>query len=248
MQKKQSQSTQNVSNIIRPEDSPLGLLVQNNDYPDGWLYDGLSDVDSIHMFKLCEYFAQTVCDGRLEAAMAMLAGCPSLAKLPCRKAHFSALHWSCSIVAMAPLTQALLFLGCDPEGFPFFEHEPASERKHNSPIRWAVSSGNQQSLKALLSYGAQPEVDDLYEACRNAQGACAIALVAYLPQFDPFAPIGPSGQTCYQTLLDAAHTFKTPLNEHRLMVQQALSLFEFMSITSHVDSPDSAADTSNKRL
>ena len=233
---------------IKPQASPLGRLAKKHDFDKGWLFARLSDPKSVNIGRLCDQFAQTVCDGHLEASMAMLAGCPALALLPCRKALFSALHWSCSIVSMSPLTHALLSLGCDPEGYPAPEHAGLSDRHHNSPIRWAVSSANRASLAALLSFGAKPEIDDLYEACRNAQGGCAIALMEAMPQADPFAPIGPYGQSCHQALLEAARTLRNPINADRLKVEQAASLFESMAISKCVTAEDQADAQSSKRL
>jgi hypothetical protein len=185
----------------------------------------------VFIAMLCEQFAEALADDKLESAMAMLAGCPQLALLPCRKALYSALHWSCASVRLAPATRALLELGCDPWGYPARND---SADASNTPLRWAVSSGNLESLRALLHAGALPTLGDLHEACRNAQGACAMAILSSAPLLDPFEPIGPHGAHCYSALEEAARSLRNPINDYRLQVDQALAAFEQAALMSSI--------------
>lgn len=202
--------------------SPLQRLAL--DIANPALFECISQ-DSIFMRHLGEQFASALADGKIETALAMLAGCPALARLPCKKALFSALHWSCASVALAPATRALLLLGCDPLGYPG-EYPNDVERASNTPLRWAISSGNLPSLSALLAAGAKPDINDLYEACRNAEGACAIAIMTAAPHLNPFEPTGQAGLNCHQALIDAAESTRNPFNESRLLIDEALSDFE----------------------
>lgn len=216
--------------------SPLQRLAL--DIANPALFECISQ-DSIFMRHLGEQFASALADGKIETALAMLAGCPSLARLPCKKALFSALHWSCASVALAPATRALLLLGCDPLGYPG-EYPNDVERASNTPLRWAISSGNLPSLSALLAAGAQPDINDLYEACRNAEGSCAIAIMAAAPHLNPFEPTGHGGLNCYQALIDAAESTRNPFNESRLLIDEALSSFESWALDHSLISDDDA--------
>jgi hypothetical protein len=207
--------------------------------------------DSVFMCNLGDQFASSLADGKIETALAILAGCPSLARLPCKKALFSALHWSCASAALAPATRALLFLGCDPLGYPG-DYPNDVERASNTPLRWAISSGNLPSLTALLAAGAKPHIHDLYEACRNAEGACAIAIMTSASDLNPFEPIGHRGLTCHQALLEAAESNRDPFNESRLLIDEALSVFQAWALNHALpidaDDADDAKARDSRRL
>lgn len=198
------------------------------------------------MRRLADQFTAAVADGKLESSMAMLAGCPELAKMPCRKAFFSALHWSCANVSLAPVTRALLSLGCDPLGFP--SPEQGAEGRHNSPIRWAASSGNLPALSALLGAGARPDLEDLMEACRNAQGACAMAIVEAAPELDPFAPAVAGGACCFDALREAAASLRCAVNDKRLQVDEALGCFEALALARQLPAGPRGDDSGSRRL
>lgn len=182
--------------------------------------------------------ANALADGRLECALAMLAGCPALALMPCRKAVFSALHWSCSSERLAPATRALLALGCDPSGYPIPGSAPG-ERASNTPLRWAISSGSLPALLALISAGARPGLDDLFEACRNAQARCALAIAQARPDLSPFESPGPGLPHCFQALFDAAAALSPSDRAARPLLEEALCVFESRALLD--SAPESAA-------
>lgn len=183
-------------------------------------------VNLVFSRALCDQFAQAVADENRETALAMLAGCPQLARMPCRKALHSALHWSCASPVMAPLAEALLRLGADPTGvMPGGDTvcEPV-----NTPLRWASSSGSLRAVKALLAAGVLPELSDLREACRSGQGACGLAIFEARPELDPFADL--DGQSCHQAL-DAAVSSMTLFNaEASISARALMAAFERRAI------------------
>lgn len=215
--------------LVSPGPTPLSVLLELAESSEsrGALTEPKSETP-LFMHHLGEQFAEALANEKLETALSMLAGCPSLATMPCRKALFSALHWSCASERLAPATRALLVLGADPMGFPL--SDKSADHASNTPLRWAVSSGNLPSLQALLRAGARPELADLHEACRNAQGACAMALLDARPDLDPFASIHDS--SCHQALVDSAKNLRSPIEEKRLHVDEALAQFERIALNS----------------
>lgn len=238
------QSKKNTRALRRPA-SPLLLLAAQCGSPGSFTDDFSEPLGALFMAHLADQFAEALANDKLEAALSMLAGCPQLALIPCRKALYSALHWSCASTRLAPATRALLLLGCDPLGYPL-GGSASDDESTNTPLRWAVSSGNLDSLRALLSAGASPTLGDLHEACRNAQGACAIAILDSAPQLDPFAPVGRMGVHCHATLAQAARSLRNPINDGRLRVEQALAAFERRSLMGLF--PKASENRASKRL
>jgi ankyrin repeat protein len=194
------------------------------------------------MAHLAEQFACAVADGQLESSLAMLAGCPGLASIPCRKALYSSLHWSCASVKLAPLTRALLALGCPVDGFA----STSGRSDSDSPLRWAASCGNRESLDALLSYGARPVLTDLLEACRRARGACALAMLSAAPDLDPNeSPAG--SESCKSALVRASQELSPISSELAEGIQQALSYFEKLALEAQTQEGRSSSSGS-KRL
>lgn len=224
--------------------SPLAGLLQASG-GSAFLVDGLPA--PAFMEALGSQLANALADGRLESALAMLAGCPGLALIPCRKAFFSALHWSCSSEQMAPATSALLSLGCDPAGYPLPESSP-EERASNTPLRWAISSGSLLAVEALIAAGATPGIDDLFEACRNAQARCALAIAEARPDLDPFEPSRPGLPHCVQALFEAAAALSPGERAKRPLLAEALSHFEARSLSESAPVPLSDSSKDSRRL
>lgn len=207
------------STAVSPR-SPLGRLIAKGG-PASELGDSL-----FFSRALCDQFAQAVADENRETALAMLAGCPQLARMPCRKALHSALHWSCASPAMAPLAEALLRLGADPTGT--FPGEAPAREPANTPLRWAASSGSLRAVAALLGAGARPMLGDLREACRSGQGACGLAILDARPDLDPFADL--DGQSCHQALSAAVEGMTRGFAEGPRGARALMAAFERRAI------------------
>lgn len=230
------------------QSSPMGSLCQS--FMEAEHHRSLDELGSLYMRALSEQFATSVADGNLEASMAMLAGCPALARMPCAKSLISALHYSCASARMAPLTRALLALGCDPQGNPRAPGQVADGS--SSPLRWAASSGSLGAIQALLKAGAKPKIGDLHEACRQARGDCVSALLSAAPKLDPFKPFGGHKTSCDAALRTAASERRAFSPENRLSIEMALADFERWALKRELDTSadggNSTTSQGSKRL
>lgn len=128
--------------------------------------------------RLAAAFFQHMDQQDAQAALAILASEPELARrLPARAGH-SAAHWACASLALAPVLEALLALGACPLGRELRGEAPLLPLGcSQTPMEWAICSGNDQAVAALALAGAPACPSNLLLACLAGQGGCALALL-----------------------------------------------------------------------
>lgn len=196
----------------------------------------LRERDELRYFKiLSEAFHKHLDQRDAHAALSALASEPELAsRLPARAGH-SPVHWACASAALAPVLEALLAMGACPQGRVLVDGELRLPLGcSQSPMEWAVSSGNAEAVGALARAGAPASPSFLLLACLSAEGACAVALLdAFGPEaLLPFEawerPVGEAGPplSAWDALLLASERRFDPDIALRRAIPLALSRFE----------------------
>lgn len=206
---------------------------------------GLKKADEERYFKaLSGSFFRSADAEDVFSLIALLAAEPELAaRLPARANHSPA-HWASASPILTPVLRVLLSLGASPLGH-VLEGGALSpiEGCWQTPLQWAISSGNEEAIQALSEHGALATPEDLQRACLCGQGACALALLeAYGEQaLRPFDPLPRPRGFCGPPLsaLDAIELALTdhynPLSERRRKILLAKSRLESLYLNSRIN-------------
>lgn len=192
--------------------------------------------DERRYFKiLSEAFHRHLDQRDAHAALSALASEPELAsRLPARAGH-SAVHWASVSLCLAPVLQALLAMGACPLGRVLVDDELSTPLGcAQSPMAWAIGSGNPEGVLALARAGATASPSDLLMACLSGEGACACALldafgVEALRPFDPLdRPAGALGPpiSAWSALTQSAQRALDPAIERQRALPAAIARFE----------------------